>query len=74
MTQVTSASLGLFCLVPLLVVLVVAVVAVVLVWRQDAARRRTVAEPSALDILKARYAAGELTGEEYAQMRRDLEG
>ncbi len=27
-----------------------------------------------LDILKARYARGEITGEEYEQTRRDLEG
>ena len=27
-----------------------------------------------LEILKARYAGGEITGEEYEQMRRDLEG
>jgi uncharacterized membrane protein len=27
-----------------------------------------------LEILKARYAGGEITREEYEQMRRDLEG
>jgi putative membrane protein len=27
-----------------------------------------------LEILKARYAGGEITREQYAQMRRDLEG
>jgi uncharacterized membrane protein len=27
-----------------------------------------------LEILKARYARGEITGEEYDQIRRDLEG
>lgn len=39
----------------------------------------TVAPPAApretpLDILKARYARGEITPEQYAQMRKDLEG
>lgn len=29
---------------------------------------------SPLDVLKARYASGEITREEYEQMRRDLEG
>lgn len=37
----------------------------------DGAARR--GEESALDILKRRYAAGEITREEYEQMRRTLE-
>ena len=32
------------------------------------------AEETALDVLKRRYAAGEITAEEYARMRQELEG
>ncbi len=31
-------------------------------------------EPTALEILQRRYARGDVTPEEYAEMRRDLEG
>ena len=31
-------------------------------------------KPTALEILQRRYARGEVTPEEYAEMRRDLEG
>lgn len=36
-------------------------------------RTQRTSEPTALEILKARYARGEITREEYEQIRRDLE-
>lgn len=39
----------------------------------DAHRTPNAPEPTALEILKARYARGEISREEYEQIRRDLE-
>ncbi|NIO68638.1 MAG: SHOCT domain-containing protein [Anaerolineae bacterium] len=63
--------MGLFWLVPL--ILIGLPVAYALGWRpgngQQPPRRE---EQSPLDILKARYARGEISREEYQEMRRGL--
>ena len=65
-------------LVLLFVVLILAGI-VFLIWFLVAVARRTSAEAPAtpqetpLDILKKRYAQGEITPEQYQQMKRDLE-
>jgi len=51
---------------------VVVVVVLLLVRPRAGGSARSIPE-SALDILKRRYAAGELTREQYEQMRKDLE-
>lgn len=53
-------------------VLIVGGVTLLAVWllRQD---RSTAGSSRALDLLKERYARGEITREQYEQMRRDLE-
>jgi putative membrane protein len=40
---------------------------------QDEGGVRTYETETALDVLKKRYAAGEISREEYLEMRRDLE-
>lgn len=55
-----------------LVVWGVLVVVVLFLVRRAGGPARSIPE-SALDILKRRYAAGELTREQYQQMRQDLE-
>jgi putative membrane protein len=65
--------MGLFGLIPL--VLIGLLVTYAFGWRpgngrQQPPRRQ---EPSALDVLKARYARGEISREEYQEMRRDLD-
>jgi putative membrane protein len=63
--------MGLLWLVPL--ILIGLLVAYALGWRpgngQQPPRRE---EPSPLDTLKTRYARGEISREEYQEMRRDL--
>ncbi|MEJ2353910.1 MAG: SHOCT domain-containing protein [Anaerolineales bacterium] len=63
--------MGLLWLVPL--ILIGLGVAYALGWRpgdgEQPLRRK---EQSPLDILKARYARGEISREEYQEMRRDL--
>lgn len=49
-------------------VLVVLGIVVLVRWLAGGSLR----EPSAMDILKARYAKGELTREQYEQLRREL--
>jgi putative membrane protein len=51
----------------------VVVVAVLFLVRPRAGGSARSLPESALDILKRRYAAGELTREQYEQMRRDVE-
>ena len=56
-------------------ILLVGAVAYALGWRpQFNQARPTQSDQTPLDILKARYARGEIGREEYEQMRRDLEG
>jgi putative membrane protein len=63
--------MGLFWLVPL--ILLGLVVAYAAGWRPGNAQQPSrPQEPSPLDVLKARYARGELSREEYQEMRRDL--
>jgi putative membrane protein len=63
--------MGLLWLVPL--ILIGLVVAYGLGWRPgDGQAPSRQEEPSPLDILKARYARGEISREEYQEMRRDL--
>ena len=49
------------------------IVGAILVARHFGGVPGSEARPSSLDILKRRYASGEVTREEYQQMRRDLE-
>ncbi len=63
--------MGLLGLIPL--ILIGLVVAFAVGWRPGNAQQPPrPQEPSALDILKARYARGEISREEYQDMRRDL--
>ncbi len=63
--------MGLLGLVPL--ILIGLVVAFAVGWRPGSAQQPPrPQEPSALDILKARYARGEVSREQYQDMRRDL--
>ncbi len=58
-----------FGLGPLIFLGVIAAI-VYLVFRERPPRER---EDSALDIIKRRYARGEITKEQFEQMKRDLE-
>lgn len=54
---------------------IIGAVAYALGWRpQFNQPGPTATSQSPLEILKARYARGEISREEYEQMRRDLEG
>ncbi|MGH7411059.1 MAG: SHOCT domain-containing protein [Candidatus Methylomirabilis sp.] len=53
-------------------VLVLAGLALLIRWLWVQARPTARAEESALDILKRRYARGEITREEFETIRRDL--
>ncbi len=56
-------------------IIIAGVLAYVLGWRpQFNLSRPAQISQTPLDILKARYAQGEITLEEYEQMQRDLEG
>ncbi len=69
-------ELLIFCCVPLiLLALVAAVVAgVVLLTRKKGSSPATGAvQPTPLMILQERYARGEITAEQFEQMKRDLE-
>lgn len=59
-------------IVPLLLI---GAVAYALGWRPQLDQKRSAqTSQSALEILKVRYAQGEITRETYEQLRRDLEG
>ena len=59
----------------ILVLVIVGGIAYALGWRpQFNQTRPTQTNQTPVDILKARYAGGEITREEYEQLRRDLEG
>jgi len=49
------------------------IVGAILVVRYLGGVPRSEAHPSPLDILKRRYASGEITREQYEEMRKDLE-
>ncbi len=55
-------------------ILVIAGIALLAVWGVQRARRseHSVFRESALDILKKRYACGEINKEEYEEKRRDI--
>ena len=56
-------------------ILIVGVIAYALGWRPQFNRTGPAqTSQTPLEILKARYAGGEITREEYEQLRRDLEG
>ena len=64
--------MGFGLLIPLLLV---GLVAYALGWRPQFNQAQPLqAGQTALEILKARYAQGEIDREAYEQMRRDLEG
>lgn len=64
--------MGFGLIVPLLLI---GAVALAIGWRPRVNQTRPAqTSQTALEILKARYAGGEITREEYGQMRRDLEG
>jgi putative membrane protein len=59
----------------LILLLVVGAIVYALGWRPQFSQTRPApTSQTPLEILKARYAHGEITREEYDQMRRDLEG
>jgi putative membrane protein len=56
-------------------ILIVGVIAYALGWRPQLNQTRpSQTSQSPAEILKSRYVRGEITREEYEQMRRDLEG
>ena len=56
-------------------ILIAGVIAYALGWRpQFNLSRSAQTGQTPFEILKARYAGGEITREEYEQLRRDLEG
>ena len=59
----------------LFTLLIIGLIAYVLGWRPQFANQGSLREsqPTALEILKTRYAQGEISQDEYQQMRRDLE-
>jgi putative membrane protein len=59
----------------ILPLLLIGIIAVALGWRPDYQRGQGAKEPpqNAVEILKARYARGEISRAEYEDMRRDLE-
>jgi putative membrane protein len=59
----------------ILPLLLIGIIALILGWRPDQQRSQYPQEPRQrpLDILKARYARGEISREEYENMRMDLE-
>ena len=64
--------MGFGLIIPLLLI---GAVAYALGWRpQFNQTKPTQADQTPLEMLKARYARGEIGREEYEQMRRDLEG
>ena len=64
--------MGIMWIVPLLLI---GAIAVALGWRPDFKQATpTQTRQSALEILKERYAAGNIGREQYDEMRRDLEG
>ena len=55
--------------------LIVAAIAYALGWRPQFNQTKPAqTSQTPFEILKARYAGGEITREEYEQLRRDLEG
>lgn len=57
------------------VLVIVAAIAYALGWRPDFIQTGPAqTHQTPLEILKSRYARGEISREEYEQMRRDLEG
>ena len=57
------------------VVVIVGAIAYALGWRPEFIQSKTAQTgQTPADILKARFARGEIGREEYEQMRRDLEG
>ena len=56
-------------------ILIVGAIAYALGWRPQFNQTRPApTSQTPVEILKARYAGGEITREEYDQLRRDLEG
>ena len=67
--------MGFGLLVLLVPLLLIGVVAYALGWRpQSNQTRPALTSQTSQEILKARYAGGEISREEYDQMLRDLEG
>ena len=60
-----------FCLGPLLLIVIVAAV-VIFLMRQTQRMGSGSLGPTAREILDRRYAAGEISKEQYEQMKRDL--
>ena len=69
---------GWLMLISMLLFWALVIVGIVLIARSLAAYRTTQTQPptkeSALEILGRRYAGGEITREQYQEMRRDIEG
>jgi uncharacterized membrane protein len=59
----------------ILTLIIIGAIAYALGWRPKFNQSGpTQTNQTPLEILKARYARGEISGEQYEQMRRDLEG
>lgn len=58
----------------ILPLLLIGIIAVILGWRPDQQRNQGPYEvrQNSLEILKSRYARGEITREEFEEMRRDI--
>ncbi len=71
-------ELLIICMIPLLFVVVIAGIGALVWWMSrrgnTAVTMSAASRETPLDILKARYARGELTQEQFEQMKRDLEG
>jgi len=63
---------------PIWVIIIVAVIIILLVWiltrtrSSDSTKLEANKEDSPLDILKKRYAMGQITKEEFEEMKQDL--
>ncbi len=77
MMNIGLPELLIVCAIPLLGVILIAALALLVSWlvRQGnaAVTMRAAPRETPLEVLKGRYARGELTKEQFEQMKKDLE-